>query len=289
MMIKTSLYVLQALLGAIFIGYLLYNRIFRLHLPKDLTKFTVEQLGFFLFMTIITIILLSIVIYNYDKNYDFVIAHAEKQPEKPVKWYAKYLSQFFMYIKDSIFTFYCLLITYKPFMYFFNIIVVVISSKLYNKEEYYQRIIYIMFVLPRIIVSIIFLIDIFYFQELRYFYKGLILYLLPIIFTGLCAMFEEYYERMNNLWFDEYLEETLDAENTPCLTHTSKAPCSYADFTMYEYPFLKFVGSLGYFGKNYIVELKKKSLGLIIAQIGFLLGWRWLLILSIHYLLYNIH
>jgi hypothetical protein len=55
---------------------------------------------------------------------------------------------------------------------------------LLKSKKYYAHYLYlILVIIPRIVVCIIFLIDVFYFQYIYYFYKSLIFIAIPLIFN----------------------------------------------------------------------------------------------------------
>lgn len=163
-------------LATIYIIFIFWNRLFRLRLPRILDgNYTDIQLIAF---TLIFFSCLFILIHSLHKLFS-------KKQTSIFKYYINYIletriSKFIIkYIINAPKHLYDLLyeyITIRPF-------IEKIGVKVWNMDPYdYCKPILFTIYSIRIFVCIIFIIDIIYFQKFNYFYKSLILLLIPIIF-----------------------------------------------------------------------------------------------------------
>ena len=277
---KNFKFILQLVIGFCLLALLIYTRIIKVRLPRNistsLTIFDVETF-FFSFMVIVSCIRVILTIYRYFKT-KYSIDNLDNTEEKQPLWLQKKFRLFLNFFKESTYVFYCFSLKNKHIFALNEKVIRCISIWLNGKEGYYLLLIYILHIIPRIIIAFIFLLDIFYFKQLNYFYKSLVLYLIPVMLKSLFVMMEHYYKYMEKLWFSEYLDDLIDEDGIPYLIATDKAPHSYNIFHEIEYPFLKFIGSIAFFGKDYLSELQNTSFGLLGSQIVFMFGWIYLLL-----------
>ena len=83
--------------------------------------------------------------------------------------------------------------------------------KLYTDSYIYHQLIFFLLGLPRMIIAVIFVVDIFYFQEFYYFYLSLFLLLFLVFYDILCYLLLQYYE-INIDNFREILDITEPIE-----------------------------------------------------------------------------
>ena len=169
---------LYIFIGLSIFSFIIYNRIFRIRLPRELyifPPFTNDVRWFFLFIVILWIFICIFIIY---KSF---LAFLEKEEKKTI--FSSYSEIFALFINESI----------KEGYYFFRDI---IGKYFYNNlydifsnfaPKYYN----IMQILPknsllfisyfiRFLIVFMFLIDVFIFFKFNYFYKSLFLLLIPL-------------------------------------------------------------------------------------------------------------
>ena len=67
-------------------------------------------------------------------------------------------------------------------------------KQIYKLKQHYFLLVFLFIYLPRLIVSLTFLVDIFHFNKFDYFYKVLILLIIPIIFQAILGIFRQAYD-----------------------------------------------------------------------------------------------
>ena len=174
---------LTILLGFLLLSIIFWNKFIRIRLPKNLEVFSNKILFIFIILSIIfcITILLENLKLIYKKNnikentvVNILIDELAKNP------YIQLLANWFIYIIES---------PKKFYEYFFqkiNVVYLVEKPLLFLiKHGKIKIYIYIIgYMLPKCILSIIFLVDICYFKELNYFYKSLPILVIPLILTG---------------------------------------------------------------------------------------------------------
>lgn len=185
---------LSALFGFLYICLILWSRLILQRLPKDLDgNYTSIQFISFCFLFFISFLILCInlkkllnikfstnSIYNKILSSSFyvnIVKYILEAPKNLYHWLLQYIV-----IRDPIEN---------------------LGIKIWNMDpyKYNKTIIFAMYFL-RIFVSIVFIIDIFYFNKLEYLYKILIIILIPITFQGFLYIIKDF-----SKWNKEYIEE----------------------------------------------------------------------------------
>ena len=195
-------------LGIILIMLTIWNRVIRLRLPKNINDFNNIYMINIIYLNIIllTVILITTIWLLWFKN------NSKSQKSKIATYFLKYkniinILDYFINIWGNIMQ--SPKTVYKLFYNTFNISHILeipfykISHFIKNlpiKYAYILTLIHIMlYLLPRIIPPIVFIIELFFFQHLVYFYKSLFLYLVVILYNILLWILADLAD--NNIYF----------------------------------------------------------------------------------------
>jgi hypothetical protein len=172
-------------LGFIPILYLIYRRVFYIRTPKNLLfdpkDITLLQIGiYFWLMTIF-----SYLLYKYCQKTWF-----PKEPKEPSPVILLWSREWALYLDRRANGFYKLSRYIYPFSTLFlqNICVLLLRYSSYSKIFVFMT-----NALPRIIISIFFLVDVFYFHKFHYFYLSLYLLILPLLYRALSYILLQHY------------------------------------------------------------------------------------------------
>ena len=187
-----------------FTMYLVVYRRFIPRLPQEINfspeKFPILLFSFFFLNTLIISILLMYSLVKKRETTKFLRFHEILKTSREIvieSWYSVYLL-FVQFIPNYFSKINYLAKKIFPILVWPNILIIIFK------------------ILPRMIITFCFLLDIFYYQKLDYFYKSLIVILLPLIFD--CIL---------------YLLDTFAKENVSNLENT------IIDYTWYEDPIKK--------------------------------------------------
>jgi len=169
-------------LGFIPILYLIYRRVFYIRTPKNLLfdpkDITLLQIGiYFWLMTIF-----SYLLYKYCQKTWF--------PKEPSPFVRFWLYQWSLYLDRRANGFYKL----SRYIYPFSTLFLQNICVLFSRYSSYSNIfVFMTNALPRIIISIFFLVDVFYFHKFHYFYLSLYLLILPLLYRSLSYILLQHY------------------------------------------------------------------------------------------------
>lgn len=153
-------------------------------------------------------------------------------------------------------------------------VIVIFAGK--NKAPFY-----IIFVLiPRLIVIIIFYVDIFVYNQLYYFYKFLVLLLIPIMFYSIIYMTKTLCDK-NIYFFMLHLNYENIGENNVRITFKEEQPKIEGAFDITDVSLLPYIVELlNTYGdiKNFFIRLEEKELEIklyeqLIFSSAYLVGW----------------
>lgn len=179
-MIKNIIKVFIALFLIIFI---LWNRLFRMRLPKDVFALDVDVIHFILTIFLIFIFLLLLI------NAIFELLGLTNEIKVAKKGY---LNKIFTVLEEYVFN--------SP-KYLLNLISLKIDLKIFIEKPlsylvayfYYPKIInFTLYIVPTMLLSTIFFVDLVCFFRITYFYKILVLLLIPIIFKIILFIVDDF-------------------------------------------------------------------------------------------------
>ena len=166
--IKIILRFIAALSGLAGLGFILYSRLLKTRLPFEICfPFSEKQINFLILILLINFIILGLLIYYWNVGEDY-------------KQHGKSVFTLFDHIKQIQRIIYVRIADMMIPNHFTNLI----NAGCWIHEQNIDRvrnIILAIIILPRILVSIVFLLDIFYFGIFNYFYKIMWLLLLPLV------------------------------------------------------------------------------------------------------------
>jgi hypothetical protein len=165
---------LAFIFGALIISWLIFNRLIRTRLPTDIPTFhTITSWGFVIYCSLFVITLIFLLFSTKHNNEDLAF----------FKQLGLDIQNIFIYSFRKVH----LVITDRIPNYIRKILF--LSTKFRKLQGYYSIIVILCVIIPPIVVSIVFLVDIIYFHKLDYFYKSLVLLLMPLLFKGILGIF----------------------------------------------------------------------------------------------------
>jgi hypothetical protein len=180
------------LIGIFIIGFIVWNRFIRVRLPKEILAdgSLAEILG----VTCLFLLFLILFLYSFNK-----ILPRKKNKESWVNKIILYISN--NYYLNRILSFIINRVIEAPiFVYnevykrvYMRPVIEYIGSHLSAKLTNYKEIFYfILFVIPKIIPSICFFIDIVVYKEFFYFYNALVLLIIPLIINVILFVIQDH-------------------------------------------------------------------------------------------------
>lgn len=202
-------------IAVIYILFLFWNRVFRIRLPKNLdNNYSEIHVIIFTFLFLSCIFFLCFSIHK-------VISKMYLKKKGKLSYYlsyimetkiSKFLIEYLINAPKHLYELFYQYITFRPLIEKFGIIV-------WNMDPYYycKAILFIVYSL-RIFVCIIFIIDIMYFKSFNYFYKSLIILLIPLIIKTSLYIIQDMSKKNKAYIEEEFLiievNETKDGYNT---------------------------------------------------------------------------
>lgn len=184
--------IIWVLFPLMYISYIIYIRFFLIREPRLLfIPLSYTQIFIILFVVIILIIRIYVLLIKED-----IIK--PKESSKIVNWVKTQVSKFVKYHNDIWRNFYHLFTTNSLQINFAILKFCKYFSHITNANSIF--IVTIFQIVPRIILLNVFLIEIFAYHKLYYFYKVLMLLILPLIFLAIREiLFQFYADNMENL------------------------------------------------------------------------------------------
>lgn len=205
--------IIAFIIGIFFICLTLWSRLLYVRVPKDLIIFTKEK--HLVYIVIISIVLFLFLLLNVlkkllkfeSKNNSFFIPYIKKLTATNVVVTLKYIYN--TYILQAPLHVVELILQYMNIGYYIERPTLYILKKMIHKNKIY--LVLIMKFIPKIIISTLFITDILYFCKLNYFYKALVLLLLPLFFT-FYTMITEKIALINLEFFGSHLQKKTSNE-----------------------------------------------------------------------------
>jgi hypothetical protein len=202
--------ILAILFGSIIISWLIFNRLFREHLPASIPTFnTIYSWGFLIYFSLFVVTLLLFLFLLLLKIKPKVLSASKNEDIVFMKQIATDIQNIIIYSFRKLH----LVISVRIPKYVRKILF--ISTKFRKLQPYYKWLVIIFVMLPPIVVGVTFLVDIVIFGRFNYFYTSLVILLLPLIFKGIIGIFRHVFEQKNDdvitclimLRYDEYEED----------------------------------------------------------------------------------
>jgi len=205
--------------GFSYISFILWNRLIRVRLPKELFMTNEYDLTFFIIL-ILTILFGILFIYNFLK----LIQYIPREPGRVIKKLIileervnkyqlyKFIQQVIKAFMEGPLEVYVMIYNRTRFVH--NSIEK-IGLYLYDIFTDYKKLPYlayiIMIVFTRLIVSMVLVIEVIYLRELNNFYKVLPLLLIPLIITGYSGILQFHVDQMK-FYYERFFSFYYDAE-----------------------------------------------------------------------------
>lgn len=171
-----TLFSLFLIFGFVFLNYLLYIRVIKLRLPKEISKdlFTSSEfisLGMFLMLLVISG---YFIIVNIRKILEKEGAFQKRWFMKPLSWVSNFFKKSYFAVDHVI----------KEVIFYDYIGEILTSLGYYLYRNFYDKQIYLLsvfYIFPRIFVISMLFVDVFYFKTFNYVYKFSFLLLIPLL------------------------------------------------------------------------------------------------------------
>ncbi len=206
--------------GILIILFILWNRLIRVRLPKEIIAVSKINLIHYIIGGL-TILFLILVIYNILLYFKYLPRESSKI-NKLINYILEYLSKYSWFnhlykiitvdIPNGPLSVYELFYKYTYVKPYIEKIGIFLHDQLFNNTFRINACYIIFFILPRFLVSTMFLIDICYFKQLNYFYKVLILLLIPLLSKLILFVIKHHaitcLDFYNNFFEFKYYKET---------------------------------------------------------------------------------
>ena len=202
--------ILAILFGGIIISWLIFNRLFRERLPVSIPTFnTIYSWGFLIYFSVFVVFSILFLFLLWLQIKPKLLSASKNEDIVFMKQIAVDIQNIIIYSFRKLH----LVISVRIPKYVRKILF--LSTKFIKLQPYYKWLVIIFVMLPPIIVSVTFLVDIVIFERLNYFYTSLVILIIPLIFKGLLGIFRhvvyDQYENMLNCFI--MLREDIYAED----------------------------------------------------------------------------
>lgn len=261
MKIKNNL-IFSFIFTGLLTSLIIWNRFIRQRLPREITYHAIftyqDKIIFLLFLAYFSIWFYYFLKYlkviprpnsRFKKILDKFLYYLETK--KSVKLFEEFFINHISNGPTNVYNYFYIFIYVKPFIY-------ICGTFLHKYFQLKPIVPYIFgFLLPRFIIITVFLIEIMFFNYLNYFYKVLILYLIPLIFKIVLFMIEHHTKNILDMIHEYFKFKILD---------------EYDNFEIYNKPFndpikLKEQENFYYFAKeNWLLLQYMYSVNIKIKQ-----------------------
>lgn len=270
--------IIYILIGLFIVFYTFYMRVIHVRLPKNL--FFVENcyINYGLILIVILWIITSIVII-----YQSAKILLKKKKNYKFEFLINIIIKIAEFIEKALLEFYSYLFNLVPDAYYK---LAKLVAKFYNRFAHLEFLFILISYFCRLIIVIIFLIDVFYFFKLHYFYKSLILLCVPICINIWYYILEDFSKNLEDT--ESYLiikHKGIDVEtNLPITEYSPSAEYDFMDrqtlnYYVKQYILLsKITGYLEVYNKilKYYGTLSK-----IIIYTMYLIGWLYVIYINL--------
>ena len=185
-------YYLLALLGLCVISWYFYITFIRERLPRDI-PFILTEFRFYILLGLCCIYIIAIKRYIFPKPLNPLFIPLIQALGSPVAYFDNFLKN-----NKYVLPYYV-----KFFLY---ITFILDNLTFQDRKNYILKFYY----LPRLFLLLIFIIDVFYFQQIKFFYSLILLNLIPLIYNyvfkySLEVMYNQFREHLENKYDDVYV------------------------------------------------------------------------------------
>ena len=214
--------ILAILFGSIIISWLIFNRLFRERLPVSIPTFnTIYSWGFLIYFSVFVVFSILFLFLLWLQIKPKVLSASKNEDIVFMKQIATDIQNIIIYSFRKLHV----MIGNRIPRYIRKMSF--LSTKFIKLQPYYNMVVIIFVMLPTIIVSVTFLVDIVIFERLNYFYTSLVILLLPLILRGIIGIFRqfEYYCKLDvNITYcmllaEEYEEARANGLEKDLLAH----------------------------------------------------------------------
>ena len=214
--------ILAILFGSIIISWLIFNRLFRERLPVSIPTFnTIYSWGFLIYFSVFVVTLLILLFLLWLQIKPKVLSASKNEDIVFMKQIATDIQNIIIYSFRKLHV----MIGNRIPRYIRKMSF--LSTKFIKLQPYYNMVVIIFVMLPTIIVSVTFLVDIVIFERLNYFYTSLVILLLPLILRGIIGIFRHVEDRQKGdvsvyyvmLKVEEYEEARANGLEKDLLAH----------------------------------------------------------------------
>ena len=209
----TKLYLL--IFGGFFVIRIIYYRFFYSPIPFDIDHITAKRALIYLSLSIIFSIILLSIYYNLIRIY---ILKKPVNPNSTLFKMKKLLEEFMEKFGPkpalkAFFLFFTKIIPFTSETFIWVLMQYITTNPFTFLGKYYYRSLYLIFIFfPKIIVSSMFLIDVYYFKHVEFFFKWSLLLVIPLVFNAILGILKIYYDE-NITIYENMFTSTTEIKN----------------------------------------------------------------------------